>query len=196
MTPSAPSPALAPASSPAPSSPRLDEVQQHNVQALLAEHRPAVLAYAEKLLGDRHAAEDVVQEVLIRAWHHIDRLMYRSGSVRGWLITVTRNLIIDRLRSAASRHELVGAEDTDIAQRDHADAVVASIETTALMRRLPLEHREVLFHTYLCGRTVRETAQLMGVPAGTVKSRQHYALTRLRQRFHGDSPAVDPRTPA
>ncbi|MEU1513327.1 sigma-70 family RNA polymerase sigma factor [Streptomyces sp. NPDC005811] len=156
-------------------------------QALLAEHRPALLAYAEKLLGDRHSAEDVVQEVLIRAWHHIDRLMGRSGSVRGWLITVTRNLIIDRLRSATARHELIGTQDADVAQRDHADAVVASIETTALMRRLPMEHREVLFHTYLCGRTVQETARLLGVPAGTVKSRQHYAISRLRRRFPADS---------
>nr|WP_241827201.1 sigma-70 family RNA polymerase sigma factor [Streptomyces graminilatus] len=167
--------------------PRLKTGQQHTTQALLAEHRPALVAYAEKLLGDRHTAEDVVQEVLIRAWHHMDRLMCRSGSVRGWLITVTRNLVIDRLRSAASRHELIGAQDTDVAQRDHADAVVASIETAALMRQLPLEHREVLFHTYLCGRTVQETARLMGVPAGTVKSRQHYAISRLRRRFHVDS---------
>ena len=95
---------------------------------------------------------------------------------------MTRNLVIDRLRSAPSRYETVGAENQDVVQRDHADAVLASVDATALLRLLSLEHREVLVHTYICGRTVQETARILGIPAGTVKSRQHYALCNLRAR--------------
>ncbi|MEU6340048.1 sigma-70 family RNA polymerase sigma factor [Streptomyces sp. NPDC046977] len=154
----------------------------HLLTLLVADHGKPLLAYAERLLRDRHMAEDVVQETLIRAWHHTDRLYGSEGSVRGWLLTVARNLAIDRIRSARSRHETVGADHDDVVQPDHADAVLASVDARALLRHLSHEHREVLVHTYLFGRTVQETARILGVPAGTVKSRQHYALSNLRSR--------------
>jgi RNA polymerase sigma-70 factor (ECF subfamily) len=156
--------------------------QEHLLHVLVADHGKALLAYAEKLLSDRYLAEDIVQETLIRAWNHTERLYSTEGSVRGWLLTVTRNLVIDRLRSAPSRYETVGAENQDVTQRDHADSVLASVEAVGLLRLLSFEHREVLVHTYLCGRTVQETARILGIPAGTVKSRQHYALNNLRTR--------------
>lgn len=154
--------------------------KEHLLHVLVADHGKALLAYAEKLLSDHHLAEDIVQETLIRAWNHTERLYSTEGSVRGWLLTVTRNLVIDRLRSASSRYETVGTDNQDTTQRDHADAVLASVEAIALLRMLSVEHREVLVHTYLCGRTVQETARILGIPAGTVKSRQHYALSNLR----------------
>lgn len=147
---------------------------------LISDHSKALLAYTETLLNDHHMAEDIVQETLIRAWRHLDRLYSSPGSVRGWLLTVARNLAIDWRRSAASRHESLGAEDHDATRPDHADAIAASAEAVALLRGLSVEHREVLAHMYLGGRTVPETARILGVPVGTVKSRQHYALAILR----------------
>ncbi|MBB4794616.1 sigma-70 family RNA polymerase sigma factor [Streptomyces nodosus] len=158
------------------------EHQAHLLQRLVTDHTKALLAYAEKLLNDRHTAEDVVQETFIRAWPNAERLYSTQGSVRGWLLTVTRNLVVDRMRSAASRHETVGAEDLDAFQPDHADGILTTVEAVTLLRRLSHEHREVLLHTYLCGRTVKETARILGIPAGTVKSRQHYALSSLRSK--------------
>ncbi|MYV51593.1 sigma-70 family RNA polymerase sigma factor [Streptomyces sp. SID3212] len=159
--------------------------QEQLLHVLVADHGKALLAYAEKLLSDRQLAEDVVQETMIRAWRHTERLYSTDGSVRGWLLTVARNLIIDRMRSAPHRYETVGTDNQDMAQRDHADSVLASVDATYLLRQLSVEHREVLVHTYLCGRTVQETAGILGIPPGTVKSRQHYALTNLRRRVQG-----------
>ncbi|MEV5177511.1 sigma-70 family RNA polymerase sigma factor [Streptomyces flaveolus] len=156
--------------------------QMQLFQTLVAEHEKTLLGYAEKLLNDRHTAEDIVQETLIRAWPHAERLYNTEGSVRGWLLTVTRNLVIDRMRTATARRETVGAEGRDASLPDHADAVVASVEAASLLRQLSPEHREVLLHTYLCDRTVQETARILGIPTGTVKSRQHYALTSLRAK--------------
>ncbi|MFQ6147110.1 sigma-70 family RNA polymerase sigma factor [Streptomyces seoulensis] len=152
------------------------------VHTLAVQHRSALVAYAERLLTDRHLAEDVVQEALIRAWHHTEKLRHGEGSVRGWLLKVTRNLVTDRARSAYARHETVTDETWDVHQPDHAEAVVTTMETDALLGGLSDEHREVLVHIYLHGHTIRETAQLLGIPAGTVKSRQHYALHALRRR--------------
>ncbi|MFE5894820.1 sigma-70 family RNA polymerase sigma factor [Streptomyces sp. NPDC056462] len=156
--------------------------QRDLLHTLISDHAKVLLAYVEKLLNDRHAAEDIVQETLIRAWHHLERLHSTEGSLRGWLLTVARNLVVDRLRSAAHRHETVGAEERDMARPDDADAVIVRAEVTALLRQLPYEHREVLLHTYLGDKTVQETARILGIPAGTVKSRQHYALNSLRAK--------------
>ncbi|WP_329044526.1 sigma-70 family RNA polymerase sigma factor [Streptomyces sp. NBC_01422] len=149
----------------------------------MLDHRSALLTCAEKLLRDRHTAEDIVQETLIRAWRHADRLMITEGAVRRWLLTVTRNLAIDRMRSASFRHEEVGTEGQEMVQPDHADHVLTALEATALLHHLSPEHRQVLQYIYLSEKTVGETAQILGIPTGTVKSRQHYALNRLRARL-------------
>jgi RNA polymerase sigma-70 factor (ECF subfamily) len=154
----------------------------HLLSILMADHGRALLSYTESLLHDRHLAEDIVQETLIRAWHHSERLYSTKGSVRGWLLTVARNLVIDGKRSAASRHESIGAEYSEAALPDHVDAVLARVETAALLRKLSPEHQAVLNHIFLDDRTIQETAHILGIPAGTVKSRQHYALNRLRDR--------------
>ncbi|MEU9954846.1 sigma-70 family RNA polymerase sigma factor [Streptomyces sp. NPDC050982] len=163
--------------------------QKRLLDDLVCDHTTALLAYTEKLLKDRHTAEDMVQETLIRAWPHTERLYSTDGSVRGWLLTVARNLIVDRMRSASVRRESVGIDNRDVVLPDHSESVLISVETTSLLRQLSHDHREVLVHTYLCGRTIKETAHLLRIPAGTVKSRQHYALNALRAR-------VAPRDPA
>jgi RNA polymerase sigma-70 factor, ECF subfamily len=165
------------------------------LDALIADHYHAVLAYTRTLVSDHHLAEDVVQETLIRAWRHTDRLYSSNGSVRGWLLTVARNLAIDWLRSAASRHERVGAEERDVSVADHAEKVVDSVEVVTLLRDLSTEHRAVLLHMHMMGRTARETARILGVPVGTVKSRQHYALATLRAGRSHRSPAPRPLRP-
>ncbi|MEU1090777.1 sigma-70 family RNA polymerase sigma factor [Streptomyces sp. NPDC005576] len=161
----------------------------HLLQTLTSEHSKPLLAYAERILGDRHMAEDIVQETMIRAWRHSERLCANEGSVRGWLLTVARNLAIDRVRSAYFRHESPGTEHRGVLQNDHADGVTAAVDAAALLRHLSEEHQEVLVHTYLHDKTVQETARILGIPAGTVKSRQHYALRQLRHRVRVRRPA-------
>ncbi|MFF4749396.1 sigma-70 family RNA polymerase sigma factor [Streptomyces sp. NPDC002514] len=150
------------------------------LRTMMSDHAKALVSYAEKLLNDPHLAEDIVQETLIRAWPHAERLYSTEGSVLGWLLKVTRNLVVDQRRSATARHETVGAEYHDVALPDHADAVLDSVEAADLLRQLSHDHREILLHTYVCGRTAQETARVLGIPAGTVKSRRHYALGILR----------------
>ncbi|MEV5413105.1 sigma-70 family RNA polymerase sigma factor [Thermopolyspora sp. NPDC052614] len=166
--------------------------RDRHLGALVREHEKALLAYAEKLLNDHHLAQDIVQETLVRAWHNAERLVESEGSVRGWLLTVARNLVIDQARSGFNRYEITGADMLDVAQRDHADAVVASVAATEMLGSLSDEHRDVLVHIYLRGLTVREAADNLGIPVGTAKSRQHYALNRLRGHGRGDRPPPAP----
>lgn len=155
-----------------------DEALLH---AVYAEHGRALLAYATRLLGDRAAAEDVVQETLIRVWRHPEVVTNGRGSTRGWLLTVVRNLVTDRVRARAARPQEV-AEDPAAppVERDHADRVVASVTVLRAMDALSEDHRGVLHELYFQGRSLTEVATALGIPPGTVKSRSYYALRALR----------------
>jgi RNA polymerase sigma-70 factor (ECF subfamily) len=73
------------------------------VTRLVQEHGAALIGYATRLTGDRFAAEDVVQEALTRAWQRPEILENGKGSVRGWLLTVVRNIVIDQARARSAR---------------------------------------------------------------------------------------------
>jgi len=160
------------------------------VQAVYREHGRAMLAYATRLLNDRAAAEDVVQEALIRAWRHPEVLTNGKGSIRGWLLTVVRNLVTDRQRARAARPaevaETAAAGDLSAVVRDHADQVVASVTVLEALEGLSDDHRGVLDQLYFQGRSLGETATALGIPPGTVKSRTYYALRALRRALNRD----------
>ncbi|WP_237551363.1 MULTISPECIES: sigma-70 family RNA polymerase sigma factor [unclassified Streptomyces] len=149
--------------------------------ALMKEHRDALTSYAERSLGDRALAEDIVQEAMIRAWRNIDHLGGMGRAVRGWLFTVTRHLIIDWVRKPHVRREVIAVGHHEpVSTTDDIEAVRHAMVVATLLARLSPEHRAVLVHLYLCDRTTREAAGILGVPPGTVKSRHHHALRGLR----------------
>ena len=161
------------------------------IRSLYEEHGAALLAYATRLLGDRSAAEDVLQETLIRAWKHADSLTEAAGSIRGWLFTVARNIVTDRLRAKASRPPEVAESPTTVpVEQDHAQRVADSMLALEALDHLSDEHRSVIVEIYFHDRSVAETAELLGIPAGTVKSRSHNALKLLRRSLSGRSVAL------
>jgi RNA polymerase sigma-70 factor (ECF subfamily) len=156
------------------------------VRSLYAEHGRSLLAYATRLTGDRGAAEDVVQETLVRAWKHADDLTEGKGSVRGWLLTVARNIVTDRARARAVRPaEVADVVDRPPVEVDHSESVVNTMVVLDALDRVSPEHREVLVQLYYRGRSVSEAAKELGVPPGTVKSRSYYALRALRAVMAG-----------
>lgn len=163
------------------------------IRHIWQEHGGAMLAYAAHLTRDRTGAEDIVQEALVRAWRHADDLVEERGSVRGWLLTVVRNIVTDRVRARAARAHEVGPGPIDAAVADdHAGRVVDAVLVDEALRRLIPEHRIVLEYVYLRGFTVADTAAALGIPPGTVKSRTYYALRTLRQMFPHPPAAGEP----
>ncbi|MFC6089713.1 sigma-70 family RNA polymerase sigma factor [Saccharothrix lopnurensis] len=157
-------------------------------RSVFLEHGEVVLAYAKRLTGDHHAAEDVVQEAMIRTWRHADRLIAEGGSVRRWLMTVARNIVYDQSRARQGRPvEVDDARSTAAVTDDHADRVVTDLVVGEALRGLPDDLRRVLERLYLWGDSVAEAASELDIPPGTVKSRTHRAMGVLRRRLpqHG-----------
>jgi RNA polymerase sigma-70 factor, ECF subfamily len=152
------------------------------LRALWAEHGSSLLAYATRLTaGDRGRAEDIVQETLLRAWRHPEALTSERGALRPWLCTVARHLAVDAHRARVARPPEVGDEPLALVPvPDEVDRVLESWLVADALRALSQEHREVLVETYYRGRSVAEAASVLGIPAGTVKSRTYYALRALK----------------
>jgi RNA polymerase sigma-70 factor (ECF subfamily) len=150
------------------------------VRTLYAEHAGPLLRYALHLTsGDRQRAEDIVQETLLRAWQHPDAIAERPP--RPWLFAVARNLAVDAYRARKARPREVGEAALElIPAPDEADRALESWAVADALKALRPEHRSVLLETYYRGHSVAEAAVILGIPAGTVKSRTFYALRALK----------------
>jgi RNA polymerase sigma-70 factor, ECF subfamily len=152
------------------------------MRALYDEHVGALLSYAVRLSsGDRQRAEDIVQETFLRAWRHPEALAEERGSVRPWLFTIARNLAVDAHRARRARPPEVSDEALAVVPAaDELDRALEAWQVADALAALSPDHRAVLVETYYRGRSVAEAAAVLGVPAGTVKSRSYYALRALR----------------
>jgi RNA polymerase sigma-70 factor (ECF subfamily) len=144
--------------------------------------RPLYRFLLRLTFGDRLAAEDLMQETLLRAWKKIDGLNTNVATLRPWLLTVARRVAIDAARASQTRPTEVGSLDLGNlpATGDEGERVLAMQVIRQAMAGLSPEHREVIFEVYFRGRSCADTAAVLRIPEGTVKSRTYLALRALR----------------
>jgi RNA polymerase sigma-70 factor (ECF subfamily) len=157
-------------------------------------YRGRLLQFVSRLTaGDRHHAEDIVQETMLRAWLAADEFAEEASGGRSnddhlaaWLHTVARNLAVDAHRR--DRCVPMGLMPSPLLNRtagggDVAETVVNRVSLLRAMARLRPAHRDILVHVHVRDQSREDTARLLGIPKGTVKSRVHYALVALRSEW-------------
>jgi len=147
-------------------------------EALVRAHAGSVSAYARAVAPDPWTAEDAVQETFLRAWKYLDSFR-GQGSFEGWLIRICRNCIIDLV---SSRPVPV---DEHLPERPTPPDTTN--EVYDLVERLPVEHREVVALCGLLGFDYATTAEILGVPVGTVRSRLHRARAIVERQLAAGS---------
>jgi RNA polymerase sigma-70 factor, ECF subfamily len=151
-----------------------------------ARHGGELYRFALRQLGDEGAAQEVVQEVFLRAWRRAEAYDPEIASLRSWLFAITRNVVVDEARRVAARpwrrtltgspHDSPAAPVAEGVDR----AVVDSWVVEEALRRIRPEHRDAIVATHLHGRPYAEVAAEAGIPVGTLRSRIFYGMKALR----------------
>jgi RNA polymerase sigma-70 factor (ECF subfamily) len=149
-----------------------------------------MIGLALTITRDRVDAEDVAQDAFVRAWRYAASYDPRRGAVSTWLLTIVRNVALDRVRVSSRRHDVPIAElHEDSAVDLDADTAAAATDSDAVDRilaslaTLPAEQRDTLIAVMLNGLSTRELSDATGVPLGTVKTRVRLGLRRLRDEL-------------
>jgi RNA polymerase sigma-70 factor (ECF subfamily) len=149
---------------------------------------PAVLAFLRRLTGERDAAEDILHEVFLQVLEGRGRFEAR-GRFRPWLFAVAANAARDRRRRERSRERLVERLDQEETTRlaPPADAALAAQEqlrlVEAVLDDLPGDYAAAFHLRMREGFSYREMAAMTGDPEGTLRSRVHHTMQRLRERL-------------
>ncbi len=169
---------------PASPAPVVPQLTAHRMRIIYDLHSAALLStLLNWTYGDWQAAEDLMQETMVRAWQHLDTLDADPRTLRPWLFTVARRIAIDRFRARVARPpetEPDPLEET-AAPGEPFERLLDRAAVVSALREVDELHRNALIHVYLMDRTVPEAAAVLGVPEGTVKSRIHHGLRAARK---------------
>jgi RNA polymerase sigma-70 factor, ECF subfamily len=166
-------------------------------EVIFDRHSSAAFSLAYRMCGRRAMAEDVVQEAFVSLWRSGARYDRRRGSVRNWVLGVVHNRAIDAFRRGLVRESrnvsdegiadrLPAAEQTEVevARREEARDVRSALD------ELPQEQRQVIELAYFGGFTHLQIAEMLELPAGTVKGRMRLGLTKMRMALGDPAGAV------
>lgn len=160
-------------------------------RAIVAE-LPRLRRYARAMLGDRAAADDLVQDTLERAWSRITQ--WRAGSdLRAWLFGIMHNLHVDQLRRGSLPTHSLDDDACEVPTRATQTDRLEVMDLESALRQLPDEQREVLLLVALEEMSYADIAAALGIPIGTVMSRLSRGRERLRQVMEGRQPTANLR---
>ena len=149
-------------------------------------HSRATYALAYRMMGERQAAEDLVQEVFLKVWQAARSYRSERGTVRTWILSIVRNRGIDQLRASATRRRIQEKFEasaprsqpseafTEIWRNSRRDQIREALEA------LPPEQSKILDLAYFSGCTHAEIAELLNIPLGTVKGRIRLGIEKMR----------------
>lgn len=160
------------------------------IEVLYERYNRIVFSFALRIVGNRQIAEELLQEVFLRAWRQANTYTDRRGSFVTWLLSITHNMAIDELRRRRRRPQRADQEDpievlANIPDRGNSverDVWLNSLrdEVNQAMNSLPQAQRDALELAYFRGLTQREIADELGEPLGTIKTRMRLGLRKLR----------------
>jgi RNA polymerase sigma-70 factor (ECF subfamily) len=161
---------------------------------IVREHQESVFRLAYLFLGDADEAEDAAQETFIRAYRML-KTFDTTRPLRPWLLRIAANLANNRRRAAGRYFAMIRRwvfafpepslhVETESSQRWEAQTLWQAVQ------RLDPKDQEVIYLRYFLELSVNETSEVLNVEAGTVKSRLHRALERLRGVVEQDYPLL------
>ena len=148
-----------------------------------AAYHARLLARARRIVIDPDLAEDVVQEAILRAWRACASFDPAGGPMVNWLLVITANTAIDMVKARVRRPPLASGpagENAPAAGLGDIDRLILRSGLRHALSRLGPHHRDAVVETVLRDRPYADVAAELGVTPGTLRTRVHYGLRRLR----------------
>ena len=149
----------------------------------------AAFSLAYRVMGERQAAEDLVQDAFLKLWRSATSYRPERSSVRTWLLSIVRNRGIDQLRAHASRRRTQDRIEAFVPRSQPSEAFAETWRNSQrdrvrdALNTLPPEQLKVLELAYLSGYTHVQVSELLDVPLGTIKGRMRLGLKKMRVYF-------------
>jgi RNA polymerase sigma-70 factor (ECF subfamily) len=152
-------------------------------------HSRAAYSLAFRMMGEKQAAEDLVQDAFLKLWRSATSYRANRAGVRTWLLSIVHNRGIDQIRSLASRRRTQEKMEASAPKSQPSEAFAESWRNSQreqvreALSTLPPEQLKILELAYFSGYTHVEIAELLGLPLGTVKGRMRLGLKKIRDYF-------------
>ena len=162
-------------------------------EPLVLSHQQSVFRLAYLLLGDADDAEDIAQETFLRAWNYLKRFD-STRPLRPWLLSICANLARNRRRSAgryvSALMRAFRDEPKEVAIEENTAQHAEANELWRAVQQLDLPDQQIVYLRYFLDLPVADTADVLQIAEGTVKSRLSRALEKLRKIIHQDFPVL------
>jgi len=162
-------------------------------EPLVLAHQQAVFRLSYLLLGDPDDAEDIAQETFLRAWKHLKRFD-ATRPLRPWLLSIASNLASNRRRSAgryfAALTRAFRDEPTSNNMEEKSAQHMQANDLWKAVQTLHVADQQIVYLRYFLDLSVAETAEVLQIAEGTVKSRMSRALEKLRHTIQQDFPVL------
>jgi RNA polymerase sigma-70 factor (ECF subfamily) len=152
-------------------------------------HSHAAFSLAYRVMGERQAAEDLVQDAFLKLWRSATSYRPERSSVRTWLLSIVRNRGIDQLRAHASRRRTQDRIEAFAPRSQPSEAFAETWHNSQrdqvrdALNTLPPEQLKVLELAYFSAYTHVQVSELLEVPLGTIKGRMRLGLKKMRDYF-------------
>jgi RNA polymerase sigma-70 factor (ECF subfamily) len=150
---------------------------------------PRAFGIAYRILGDRGAAEDALQDAFLTVWRQAEQIDRARGKLVSYVLTIVHHRAVDiarRKQGIEARRASVDPADLHLLTDDASTAILSDVDATAIrscLKRLSREQREAIEMAYFQGLTYPEIAVRLDTPLGTIKSRMRLGLARMRQEL-------------
>lgn len=174
----------------------LEDSDPQAFEVLYDRHGRVAYSLAYRIMGEKQAAEDLVQEAFLKVWRSSGGYRSERGSVRTWILSIVHHRGIDLLRATASRKRTRERYEVSVEKTQPAEAFGEVWKNSqreqirAALKTLPPEQLKILELAYFSGYTHVEIAEVLDLPLGTVKGRMRLGLKKIRGYFEAREPGV------
>ncbi|GGC99230.1 RNA polymerase sigma factor SigY [Pontibacillus salipaludis] len=162
---------------------KIKKGDQHALAEVLKDHYEFLFKYTVQLTGNKEMAKDITQETMVKVIHSIHKYEKRA-KFSTWIIQIATNIFLDMKRKEKRRKQYLKENEGSFDFKSNMENGWS--ETLEVLSSLEDSYRIPILLKHLYGYEYKEIGQMIGLKAGTVKSRVHYGLELLRKEMQGD----------